>query len=380
MKVVVIGAGSIGAHVAYRLQEQGAHVILVDAGTPGHGTSGASIAWLSMFPQMAWQEEPGRAKLRPLINGLFDQLQQEVPGNYVKWPGTLLWGAPHERQEFIRLADIARRRGVDVETLDGVQARRLDPGVHIDDDEIVFYEHHSGWVDAPAIIQALVAQLERMGGELLTDTPIIGLQSNGGKVRAVLTGDGSRIEGDAFVNAAGSWASHIAAQAGLAIPLNLAPGRLVFTQPLPEQVRPKIVINTPTWCGRPDPSGSYVVHWRGHSQTQHHGENTAADGELMDEVARTIPAVKGTLPAKSIVGIRPIPPGGPIVGTVPWLPNLYFTVSHGGIGWAPMWAMMAARELLHGETVPELAGMRPERFYLDDLVLGRHADDAEQQK
>lgn len=378
MRIAVIGAGSIGAHVAFRLREQGADVVLLDAGTPGAGTSASSIAWLSAFPQRAWDEEPGKAALRPQVHALFHELQREVPGDYVHWTGTLLWGTPDEREEFTRLARIASERGVGVEIIDGATARELDPSIRIDDDEMVFWEEGSGWVDGPGIVRALVGGIRERGGEVRTDTRVVGFDLVGERVAAVRTGDGERIEVDAVVNAAGSWASHIAAMADLAIPLELIPGRLLYTQPLPPGEGPARIINTPEWCGRPDPSGGYAVHWRGHSQTAHHGGNIASGAALIDEVARTIPALAGTLPVRSSIGIRPIPPGGPIIGAVPWLPNLYFTVSHGGIGWAPLWGWMAARELLHGERVSELSAMRPDRFYLEPATLGRHADDAEQ--
>src|SRR5215210_1013617 len=47
--VIVIGAGSLGANVAYRLAERGARVTVLDAGAPGAGTSGSSFAWLNAF-------------------------------------------------------------------------------------------------------------------------------------------------------------------------------------------------------------------------------------------------------------------------------------------------------------------------------------------
>ena len=47
--VVVVGAGSVGANVAYRLAEHGARVTLLEAGAPGGGTSSASFAWLNAF-------------------------------------------------------------------------------------------------------------------------------------------------------------------------------------------------------------------------------------------------------------------------------------------------------------------------------------------
>ena len=53
-EIVVIGAGSVGANVAYRLAQRGAKVTVLDAGAPGGGTSGTSFAWtnaLSKAPQ-----------------------------------------------------------------------------------------------------------------------------------------------------------------------------------------------------------------------------------------------------------------------------------------------------------------------------------------
>jgi glycine/D-amino acid oxidase-like deaminating enzyme len=47
--LIVIGAGVIGANVAYRLAAEGARVTVVDAGGPGGGTSGASFAWTNSF-------------------------------------------------------------------------------------------------------------------------------------------------------------------------------------------------------------------------------------------------------------------------------------------------------------------------------------------
>ena len=47
--IVVVGAGSVGANVAYRLAQRGARVTVLDAGAPGGGTSGASFAWTNSF-------------------------------------------------------------------------------------------------------------------------------------------------------------------------------------------------------------------------------------------------------------------------------------------------------------------------------------------
>src|SRR5438067_11716729 len=48
-RIVVIGAGSVGANVAYRLAQRGTKVTVLDAGAPGGGTSGTSFAWTNAF-------------------------------------------------------------------------------------------------------------------------------------------------------------------------------------------------------------------------------------------------------------------------------------------------------------------------------------------
>ena len=128
-----------------------------------------------------------------------------------------------------------------------------------------------------------------------------------------------------------------------------------------------------------DPGGGLAIHWRGEALTSTHGANGISAQAIVDDVARTIPALSGTTVAESRIGVRAIPPGGPIIGQLPWLGGFYFALSHGGVGWGPMWGDLAARELLDGERVGELAGMRPERFFVGGTMLGRFADDAEQQ-
>lgn len=379
MKVVVIGSGSVGAHVAYRLQEQGAQVTLLDASVPGMGTTASSIAMLNAFPQIAWKEEPGRAALRPKNDPLFHQLAEEVPGDYLHWSGSLLWVSEEEEEEFGALYRVARSRGVNVEEIDVATAKELEPHVNFASRGPVYLEPESGWVDGPAIVRALNDQFVKIGGTLKTATRVVSAEMSNEKVSSVTTESGEKIEADVFVNAAGSWGSHICAMVGLAIPLDLVPGTVVYSVPFEPGKAPQRIINTPGWCGRPDPSGGLAIHWRGHSQTSHHGENIDDAAEMMHDIAEVIPSLAGTKPVRQTIGIRPLPPGGPIIGTVPWLPNFYHTLSHGGIGWGPRWGWIAAEEILQGSEVKEAAGMRPTRFYLNPSQVGRHADDAEQQ-
>jgi glycine/D-amino acid oxidase-like deaminating enzyme len=376
MKIVVIGAGAIGANIAYRLAVGKADVVVVDAARPASGTSAASIAYLSTFPQASWDEDPGRARLRLQLNDTFDQLQQEIGPGWLHWTGTLTWGLPEERAKIARDLAICRERGLDLKMLDGGKARGMAPGVLFADDDEVVYEARSGWVDAPAMVATLLDHVRKLGGSVLTDQPVCAVLRHAGKVTGVLLRDGSKIAADAVINAAGSWGSHIAALAGATLPLELVPGLVVYTEAIPGL--PRQIIGAPTWMSRPDPEGGLAIHWRGEALTSVHGANGPSPQGILEDVAELIPALAGTAVAASRIGIRAIPHGGPVIGELPWLPGFYFAVSHGGVGWGPMWGRLAARELLEREIVPELNAMRPARFYIQKASFGRFADDAEQ--
>lgn len=379
MRIIVVGAGSIGAHVAYRLQEQGAEVVLVESGIPGGGTSSSSFAWLSSFPQMSWTEEPGRKSLRQTVHSRFHKLTEEIGGDWVQWVGTLTWGTPGEREALREAARSCSDQGVGIQLFDADTVRSRVPGLRVEDDDEFVFEPDSGWIDAPALIERLLHRFQGLGGKLRCRTRVAALLRAGEAVSGVLTETGDTIEADAVVNAAGSWGSHLAALAETALPLDLVPGLMVYTNPVDPALLLGCVLDSPTWLLRPDPSGGIAIHWRGEGMTSVHGGNGWSASRILADIAQTVPALDGVGVARTSVGIRPIPPGGPIVGELPWVPGLYHVLSHGGIGWGPVWGDLAAKELLHGETVAELKAARPERFFLQPPELGRFADDAEQQ-
>ena len=378
MKIIVVGAGSVGAHIAYRLQEQGASVQLLEAGSRARGTSRSSFAWLSSFPQRAWDEEPGRAALRPTVHPRFHDLVDELGGDWMHWNGTLAWGAPDERDSIRELAQTCLARGVALEFLNATEVRDRIGGLEIADEEEFVYEAESGWVDAPALIDRLLTRFVELGGVLREQTAVAELIRTGDRITGAVTASGERFEADVVINAAGSWGSHIAGLAGIALPLNLVPGLMIYTDPVDPALVPTSVVNSPTWLMRPHSTGGLAIHWRGSAMTSIHGANGWSPSRIVADIARVVPAIHGVGVADARVGIRPVPPGGPIVGGLPWVPGLYNVLSHGGIGWGPIWADVVTREILHGETVAELTAMRPDRFYLQTPDLGRFADDFEQ--
>ena len=85
--VLVIGAGCVGANVAYRLAERGAAVTVLDAVAPGAGASGASFAWTNSFTKTP----RGYHDLN--VAGMEEHaaLAKELGGAWLHQDGALAW-------------------------------------------------------------------------------------------------------------------------------------------------------------------------------------------------------------------------------------------------------------------------------------------------
>jgi glycine/D-amino acid oxidase-like deaminating enzyme len=112
---------------------------------------------------------------------------------------------------------------------------------------------------------------------------------------------------------------------------------------------------------RQHPDGGVAIHCRAESLYGHHGRNATDPAGVISLAARWLPALAGSAARAARAGIRPVPPGGPIIGPHPSLAGMYVAVSHGGVGWGPLWGTFAASEIT-GNPVAALGTWRPDRF------------------
>ena len=357
-RVAVIGAGVIGSNIAYRLSASGADVAVFEAGRPGEGTSSTSISWLSSFPQIA-NSTPTIVAYRRGTNDRFRALEAEIGGSWMHWTGTLTWGTGPAAERLSR--DYAAMRDLDcaVRTVAPHELAELDPAIAIADDVTIYLEDGGGWVDAPALVGALLSAAAERGADIHTSEAVTGLEHRRGGWR-VITAAGE-FAADVVVNAAGIWASSVAALAIAPVPVDLRPGLVVYSAPLAEPLRN--VLNGPEINVRPDPSGGVAIHWRGEDTYTGHGYNAADPQKVLDLAGTILPELRGATPARAAVGIRPVPPGGPVVGWHPSADGLFIAVSHGGVGWGPRWGDIAAAAILDGGEDPRWGAFSPARFF-----------------
>jgi len=359
-EIVVVGAGCVGASVAYRLAQRGTRVTVLDQSAPGGGASSASFAWTNSFSKTPRDYHD----LNVASMEEHAALAKELPGGgWLHQEGALAWedsaaGRARLEQAIARLDGW----GYPIERITPAQAREIEPDLHIAPTvAAVIWTPGEGYLEAAPYVGGLLAAARRHGARVLGGRRVIEILRAGDRVLGVRAEDGERFEAQAVVDCAGIAAGEIAGLAGLALPLDRVPGRLVYTTPVATTLRRPI--HAPGVHFRPDGGGRIVLAEGAHDQVWRETAEAWPAERSLAVAAIHLPALAGARVEATRVGVRPMPRDErPMVGPVPGLEGFYLVVSHSGVTLGPLWGRIAAAELLDGVSDPRLAPYRPARF------------------
>ena len=365
-RIIVIGAGAVGAALSYRLAQAGAQVTTVERRFPGAGTTGNTFAYIN------GTDKPPREYHRLSMLAIRDHedLADEIGGSWIHITGSLHWVEAQDGPRRVVLHQVMRQLaqwGTRVDRMSADQAvRELEPDLAIDRTTVnsVFLVHRAGWLDPVAMSHgAISAAVERYGARLLRGD-VVALRVAGGMIERAVLDDGTELEADVVVNAAGPGAGHVASLAGVSLPMELTPGLLIVTAPAP--VRLRHVVFAPDVNLRPDGGSRVMVQWEPlDSHAMDGAAILVADPRIHQamEHARAVAPALGDIEAEAVRrGVRPMPKDGfPIVGFDPIVANLYHTVTHSGITLAARLALLVTEELT-GADVAGLEAYRLTRF------------------
>lgn len=365
-RIVVVGAGVIGAALSYRLAQAGASVTTIERSYPGAGTSGRTFAWINGM------DKPPRAYHRLNVLSIRDQedLADEIGGGWIHVTGSMHWAADGDLARATALEQSVRRLigwGMRVDRLTPKQAvSELEPDLVIDPETVtsVYLVHRAGWLDPMAMANGtLSAAVERYGAELVRGE-VVGMQLADGMIESLTLADGRKVMGDVILNAAGPDGGWVAGLAGVRLPLERTPGLLLVTGPVPARLGR--VVYGPEVHLRPDGGGRVMVQWEPLDSHAVEGSPPGLDEPLVQEAMRRAGALMPALGHVGVeavrLGVRPVPQDGfPIVGFDPAIGNLYHVVTHSGVTLAARLALLVTEELTGGDTLP-LEAYRPSRF------------------
>jgi glycine/D-amino acid oxidase-like deaminating enzyme len=361
LKVAVVGAGIVGASVAYQLSEGGAEVVLIDAAEPGSGTTSTSFAWVNANNKLP------RDYFELNVAGMreHERLTEEIGGGWRHPTGNLIWAAEEEQEDLEKRVERLLSWSYAAEMLPASKVNeKIEPGAIFPDPETrVAYFPDESWVDAPALTRTLVEAASGNGALTLVGKEVRGIEVGGDGVTLRLE-NGDAIHADAAVNATGAGAASVAEMVGRELPLDVFPGLLVRVavsgEPL-HHLMHTLQINV-----RPDGPGYVLLH---HGSVDERladdlaGTEDPLCRELLERSQRVLPALAEAEIMEARFGMRPVPADGhSCVGALSAIPDYYEAVTHSGVTLGPLIGRLLAREILTGEVDPLIAPFRPDRF------------------
>ena len=366
MKVTIVGAGIVGAAIAYEFGARGAQVRLVDVRGTGLGATQASAGILAPYIE-GHSEELRRLGLRSLEQ--YDSFiarvvsDAEQPVEYRRLSTLQVARTDGEARQLKKVAQVLEASRVPHAYLNGEAARTLESSLS---EEVrgALQVPEQGYVGVHSLMSALEAAFRKHGTTVST-ARVTGIVGSNDVVRVETAEDpgaADALAADAVIVAAGSWSGAISMSPAILPPVRPVRGQLL-------QLRlPGLPLTHVIWG-----TSVYLVPWEDGSvlvgatiEDVGFDEQVTVGGirHLLASAEALVPTIGSAIFDSARAGLRPATSDElPIIGKSSTMPGVYFATGHyrSGVLLAPLTASMMTDLVLGGREYAELALVRPDR-------------------
>lgn len=367
----MVGAGVVGASVAFHLAERGVETLVLDRGLPASGSTSRSGALVrahyptALESDLAWES----------LTGYFERWGDRVGGGCGFTRTGFAYLVGEENVEALR-HNVALQRSVGVETelVTPDDLAAIDSALRADGIALAAFEPRGGYADPAATAVGFLRAAERFGARF-ERREVTTLLEYGGRVRGVQTGTGP-VEADSVLLAAGAWSVPLAASVGLSLPIT--PARVsiaLFERPYGLPTHLTVIDTTEGFYARPAAENATLVgsrdslEWLVSPDEPTPEPPSAFTGDVARRLGRRFPDLASARCRSGRSGILDMTPDGrPILG--PEGPEgLYLAVGWSGTGFKKAPAVGA-------EVARWVSGGAPRRTVLTSYNLARFEEGA----
>jgi glycine/D-amino acid oxidase-like deaminating enzyme len=373
--VLIIGAGVIGASIAFHLTRHGIKPLLLDKSDPAAGSSGACDGLVFLQSKKPGLHLKLALESRKRFDALVDILGKSI--EFKNTGGMCLIESDAELNAMRLFVEEQRRTGLEVELIEGGEARRREPCLS---EKVIAatFSALDSQVNPYALTFAFLRAAKSSGARIMTGEAVKGIERVSGKTKGVFT-ENYRISAPVVVNAAGAQAAEVGRIAGLEVPITPRRGQILVTEALPPLLRHCLISAQYVAAKfKPELAATGVM---GFSLEQAESGNiligstrefvgfdrrTTFDGIRMiaSRIVSVIPALVRVSVIRTFGGLRPYTPDGlPILGKVAGLEGFIMAAGHEGDG--------IALSAITGELIADLIATGRTQFPLDAFRLER---------
>ena len=375
---IVIGAGVMGASLAFHLTERGLKTAILERRVSASGATGHSSGLVRMHYDLAAESELTFVSYK----NYFSNWRERVGGDCGFINTGFMQIAKREHEDKLRGNVLNQQRvGINTSVISAAEVKELFPDLVTDHFDFAAYEPDSGYADATLTTNSFLEAAKRNGATLIQNCEVTAVHTSGGRVTGVSTTKGD-FDAPIVVNAAGAWAKHVGSLAGIEIPLETWTHDVAFLHRPPSLGRFPAAIDDVINCYF-RPEGSALILAAGEDESMR-GEPPDAEDQtptptflekLIDQIIQRIPKIEESGLHSIHVGRDGITPDQRAIYGGSGLDGFYLACGLSGTGFktSPAAGASLVELILDGtpKTV-DIASFRFERFAEGKLLEGEY--------
>jgi len=226
--VVIIGGGVIGTSAAFHLAEAGAHVLLVERGQLGSGSTSRAAGGV-------------RTQFSDALNVEIAKRSMDAFRDFGRRPGweidlkevgyLFVLTRESDVAAFERSVALQHELGLDARMLTAAEVRELCPLVQGDDVLAGAFSPRDGHATPEGVVQGYAFGARAHGAHIRVGCELLDIETRAGEIAEVMTSDGA-VRTNTVICAAGAWSRGCGAMVDVDLPVTPLRRQILFTEPI----------------------------------------------------------------------------------------------------------------------------------------------------
>jgi len=337
---VILGAGVMGASIAFHLAKRKAgKIVVIDKGHVGQGGSGRSSALIRMH-----YSYPPEVQLALISLRMFQNWRETVgeEGDFRK-TGFVRIVHPGETERLKQNVQMQRDLGVNVKLIDRVELKELEPDWNVDEVELAAYEPDSGYGDGAGVANDFLTRARDLGVTYLPKKHA-SLRVQGERELGIgILGDGTQqgeISAPVVVAATGPWTRPLFDQIGIDIPIETEYHQVAILKNAPDMKGGgcACIDSVTATYFRSDAHDKFLIgdfYGQRGADPDNFPQRASDDGleEIIGHACRRVPKLENAEVMRGVTGVYDMTPDSrPLLGKVSGVDGLYICAGFSGMG------------------------------------------------